>query len=198
MQTYSQTFTGAQTWALNIPGKYFITLECPAVVNVRFYKSGQKLDLGDITGLGVGLEVGPLAGLKEENAFDRVEIDIPSAGTFKIGIGNGAARYNNSVSSVTIVSNKVAQVAATQSTKAVTNASSTLLAANAARQSLQVQNKDAAGTLYLSIGVTPAVAANCIEIGPKGSYEFPAGTVDTQAIYAISNIASISVIVVEG
>lgn len=198
MQTYQQTFTGADKWVLNIPGKYFLTLVIPTACNYRFYKQGQKLALGDISSLGVGLEVGPLAGLKDDDAFDRVEVDIPAAGTYKIGIGSGAVRYNNSVATVTVGTNKVAQVSGVQATKTVTNASAVLVAANAARQSLIIQNKDAAGSIYLRFGAAAAVIADGIEIGPKGFYE-ASGVVDVQEIRAIGSIASnANVIVVEG
>lgn len=197
MQTYSQTFTGAQTWELNIPGKYFITLSCPSAVNIRFYKNGQKLDLGDITGLGNGLEVGPLAGLKEENAFDKVQIDIPGAGTYKIGIGNGAVRYNNSVATVTVGTNKVAQVTATQSQATVGVASAQLLAANPSRQSLMIQNRDTINSIYIRFGAAAATAANGIQIGPTGYFE-QTGAVDTQAIQAIGGAAGMNVVVLEG
>ncbi len=199
MQTYSQTFLAAQTWELNIPGKYFITLAIPTACNYKFFKAGKRLDLGEIKGLGVGLEVGPLAGLHDEYAFDRVEIEILAPGTYTVGVGDGAVRYNNSVASVTISTNRVPQTAAAQSTATVTSVSAQLVAANANRQSLQIQNKDAAGSIYLRVGAAGATVANGIEVGPKGSYEFPAGTVDTGVIHAIGNIASnANIVILEG
>lgn len=198
MQTYSQTFAAPETWVLNIGGKYFVTLDIPTACNYRFYRQGQKLDLGDIAGLANGLEVGPLAELKEPNAFDRVEIDILAAGTYKVGIGNGAVRYNNAVANVTIASNRIAQTSGTQTTKTVTNASAVLVAANANRQSLLIQNKDTSGSIYLRFGAAAATVADGVEIGPKGFYE--AGPiVDIQEIRAIGSIAfNANVIVVEG
>lgn len=112
MQTYNQTFAANTTWQLNVPGKYFVTLACTLSLNVRFYLGGKKLDLGDITGLLAGLEVGPLGGLNDPIAFDRVEIDVQAGDTVKVGIGNGATRYNRLVGSVDVLS--IAQAAILQ------------------------------------------------------------------------------------
>lgn len=189
MQTYTQTFAGNTTWVMNITGKYFVTLQCTNALNVRFYKAGSKLDLGDITGLGVGLEVGPLAGLKEEHAFDRVEIDVTGPDTIKVGIGNGAARYNNSLATVNVTqtvpvnSGSFANAAAT-----VTNASAQLVAANAARKYLLIQNNDATGTIYIAFGAA-ATLANGIKLTPGGTYEM-SEVQSTQAVFAIGSIAS--------
>ena len=51
MQTFSQSFTSSTTWTLNVPGKYFTTLACSNPINVRFYKGGKQLDLGQISQL---------------------------------------------------------------------------------------------------------------------------------------------------
>lgn len=103
MQTYTQTFAAAQTWKMNVPGKYFVLLQCGLACNARFYLGGKKLDLGDISQLLAGLEVGPLAGLTAPNAFDTVEVDVQAGDTVQIGIGNGQARYNRANASVTVV-----------------------------------------------------------------------------------------------
>lgn len=195
MQTYSQTFATNTTWVMNITGKYFVTLQCAHALNVRFYKAGSKLDLGDITGLGVGLEVGPLAGLKEEHAFDRVEIDVTGPDTVKVGIGNGAARYNNSLATVNvtqIVPVSSGSFVAAQAT--VTSASAQIIAANAARKYAMVQNNDATGIVYLQFGAAATIAAG-IKVAPGGAYEM-SEVQSTQAINAIGSIATQSNVVV--
>lgn len=199
MQTYSQTFAGATTWVLNVPGKYFTTLACNSAVNVRFFKGGKQLDLGQITGLLAGLEV-TLGELNDPAAaFDRVEIDVTAADTVQVGIGNGQARYNRSASSVTVVTNKQPQSGAFANTaKTVTNASAQLVAANSSRQYLLIQNKDTAGSVYVNFGAGAATTANGVKIEPGGSYEM-AATQSTQALQAIGDIASnANVLVVEG
>lgn len=199
MQTFTQTFAGATTWTLNVPGKYFTTLACGSTINVRFYKGGAKLDLGDITALLAGLEVGPMGGINDPMAFDRVEIDVQAGDTVQVGIGNGQTRYNRANASVVVTSNKNPQTAAFANTqKTVTNASAQIVAANATRQYLLVQNKDAAGIVYLNFGAGAATAANGIKIAAGGVFEM-AGVQSTQAIQAIGDIASnANVVLVEG
>jgi len=190
MQTYTQTFAAAQSWELNVPGKYFTTLGCTNVINVKFFKAGKKLDLGDITGLLAGLEV-------QNIDFDRVVIDVTAADTITVGIGNGNARYNRAQGSVTITSNKVAQMAPTQGLSTVTNVSANLKAANTARQYLFIMNRDAAGTIYINWQAT-ATAANGIPLAP-GQWIEMAQCVPTGTVRAIGDIASnANVLVVEG
>lgn len=108
MQTYTQSFGSAQTWRLDVPGRYFIIMAAAFAVNVRFFKGGRKLDLGDITNVLPGLEVGPLPDVKGDGiAFDRVEIDILVADTVQVGVGNGLVRYNRAQGSV-LVTNPLA------------------------------------------------------------------------------------------
>lgn len=196
MQTYSQTFAAPTTWELNVSGSYFTTLECESSVNVRFYKGGKLLDLGEIKGLMAGLDVTlPAEG---GAAFDRVQIDVQAGDTVKIGIGNGQARYNRGQASVTVITNVQPKSALFDNqAKTVTNVSAVLLAANAARQYMLIQNKDAIGALYLSFGKA-ATAANGVRIIPGGYFEL-VGTQCTQEIHAIGDIASnANVVTVEG
>lgn len=195
MQTYSQTFTGAQTWTLNIPGKYFVLLGCLNPCNVRFFKGGKKLELGDITGLLAGLEVtlGELADF--EAAFDRVEIDVTAADTVQVGIGNGQARYNRSQGNVAIT-NLTGSV--TQTQKTVTSAAAELLAVKAGRRYLLIQNNDATGIVYLNLSGAATVGSG-IKIAPGGSYVADASFCPSNAISAIGSIASnANIAVIEG
>lgn len=104
MQTYTQTFAANTTWKMNVPGKYFTTLQCSLAVNVRLYKGGKKLDLGDMSQLLAGLEVGPLANFDQPDAFDMVEVDVQAGDTVQIGIGNGLTRYNRANATVSVAS----------------------------------------------------------------------------------------------
>lgn len=191
MQTYRQTFAGAATWELNVSGQYFTTLECDNPVNVRLYKGGSMLNLGEIKGLLAGLEI-------SEVDFDRVQVETTAADTVQIGIGNGNARYNRQNAAVAITSTLQPKSGAFSNTqKTVTTASAQLVAFNVDRQYLLIQNKDAAGDIYVRFGVAATVATG-VKIGPGGSYEMNA-TQSTQAIFAIGSIASNSnVVVVEG
>jgi len=195
MQTYSQTFAGAQTWVMNIPGKYFVLLGCANPCNVRFYHGGKKLELGDITGLLAGLEV-TLGELGDtQPAFERVEIDVTGADTVQIGIGNGQARYNRSQGNVAITNTSGA---VTQTAPAVTNASAQLLAAKAGRRLLMIQNKDATGNVYITLNGAAATVGNGIQIAPGSSLILDVYA-PTSAINAIGDVANNpNVVVVEG
>lgn len=198
MQTYQQTFAAATTWELNIPGKYFTTLECTLPLNVRFYLGGKLLDAGEIRGLLSGLEM-TLGNIGDTGAaFDRVQIDVQAGDTVKIGIGNGQGRYNRGAASVTVTQNKV-PVSATfdNVAKTVTNASGVLMAANANRQYLLIQNQSASGEIWIAFGKA-ATTADGVRIIAGGAFEM-VGVCTTQEIRAIGSIASnTNVITVEG
>jgi hypothetical protein len=162
MQTYQQTFAGATTWQLNVPGSYFVTLQCTNTVNVRFYKGGKKLDLGDISGLLAGLEVGPIPttdGLPF--AFDRVEIDVTGADTIKVGIGNGMARYSRFNGTVDINSFAAGAAAIVQRPEAATGFYSSVgtLAANTADQIFSA-----------AANINGALLLNCAASDTQGTY----------------------------
>lgn len=112
MQTYGQTTTGAQTLKFDIPGKYFVLLATTLGVNIRFYKLGKKLDLGDISNLMAGVEATLGQPDDSEPAFTRVEIDTLGADTIQFGIGNGQVRYNRSQGNVAITSGTINNVQA--------------------------------------------------------------------------------------
>lgn len=194
MQSYQQTFAANTTWGMNVPGSYYSTLECTLPVNVRFYKGGTLLDLGEIKGLMSGLEVDFGRG---GNAFDRVEIDVQAGDTVKIGIGNGQARYNRGASTVTVSQNKTPQSASfLAQSKTVGLTSAALLAANANRQYLLVQNNDTANNIFVQFGSAATVAAG-VRIIP-GGYLLIDNCVPTQAINAIATVSNPNIIVVEG
>lgn len=191
MQTISQTFAAPQVWTLYMAGKYFTVIGADAPVNVRFFKSGKKLDLGDISGVLGGLEV-TLGDMHDtEPAFDQVQLDVP-AGAVSIGIGNGQARYNRQNATVQIT-NTGGAMANAQAT--VTNASTQLLVANATRRYVLIQNKDAIGNIWVNLGGATATQANGIKIPPGGNIEV-AWFAPTSAITAIGDLASNANIVV--
>jgi hypothetical protein len=195
MQTFTQSFTGSTTWTLNVPGKYFTTLACSNPINVRFYHGGKQLDLGQISQLLAGLEV-TLGNIGDtEAAFDRIEIDVTGTDTVQVGIGNGQARYNRSQGSVAVTNVRGAM---TNTAATVTNASAQLVAANASRNYLLIQNNNTSGDIYVRLDGGAATTATGVKIPAGGSYEL-IGYVPTGAITAIGSIASnANVVVVEG
>lgn len=86
----------------------------------------------------------------------------------------------------------------TNAQKTVTNISAQLVAANAARRYLLIQNNDTAGIVYVRVDGTAVVTGFGIKIAPGASYELQ-GFVPTGAIHAGGSIASnANVVVVEG
>lgn len=85
----------------------------------------------------------------------------------------------------------------TNTNPAVTNASSVILAANAGRKFLMIQNKDAAGNIYIVFGAAATVALG-IKIAPGQTLTLDA-KVPAGGINAIGDIANNpNVVVVEG
>lgn len=189
MQTFTQTFAGVSTWEINLPGKFFTVINCNNPVNIRLYSQGKSLDLGEIKGIGAGIEIG---GMVEGVSFDRIQLDTTAADTVTIAIGNGQSRYNRTGQT------KVAQVVPTNTAKTVTNASAQLVAQNTTRQYMLIQNKDVTGSIYVNFGAGAATTSNGVQIAPGGSYEMDT-VVPTTAIQAIGSIANnANIVVVEG
>lgn len=122
-----------------------------------------------------------------------------ASGSVRVGVGKvNVSRVSLSGSvGASIVINKAAQASYVQASKTATPASSQLLAANAARQYLLIQNKDNTGFIWLFFGAAPATPANGVRIGPGGNFEptvLPVGAV--QVVGDIANNANI--VVVEG
>lgn len=79
----------------------------------------------------------------------------------------------------------------------VTNVSQVLVAANANRKYLLIQNKDAAGIVYVTFNAA-ATAANGVRLQPNSSYELNFA-VPVDSVSLIGDIASnANVVVVEG
>lgn len=195
MQSYTQTFASAQTWTLNVPGKFFTVLACNTNVNIRLYKNSKRLDLGEIVNIGAGIEIG---GFNSGVDFDKVEIDIAGADTVQVGIGNGQARYNRNVSNTIMLTNKQSQSGSLVNAAATVGlASGTLLAANTARQYLLVQNTGNSGNIFITFGAGAATLTTGIKIAPGGFYE-QTDLISTQAVQAIGDAAGIPAVVVQG
>lgn len=190
MQTYSQAITAAGTWRLGVPGSYFRLLSLTYPVDVQFlrhgtvvFTAGQVLD---------GFWSKPAGG------FDEVMITSASAQTVTLGITTGDAGYDRAVGSVSVTNQPVNNGILTDTAQTVTNASGQLLAPNAARRFLLVQNKDAAGNIFLTFDGGAATVANGVKIAPGGSLILDVYA-PTGAVMAIGDIASnANVVTVEG
>lgn len=90
----------------------------------------------------------------------------------------------------------ISAVTMTTTAPTVTNASTTILAANTARKNLLIQNNDAAGIVYLNFTTTATTAH--LKLSP-GQSLFLTGIVPVTAVRAIGSIASnANVVVIEG
>ncbi len=118
-----------------------------------------------------------------------------SAGVYENLVSDGAGHLIVNTAGVSSVGNTVAM---TFSGVNLTNAGTTqLIAANALRKSLLIQNKST--TLNMSVGVTsPVTATNSLDLVPGASY-YTTYNASTQAWYGIGAAAGItSAVVAEG
>lgn len=173
------------------PGDFFRLLDCDFPVDVTYYKNGQEIARAE----------GVAEGYAEK--FERTEFDrwtISSATTqtlqFVARLGNSVNYDAPPTGSVDIKNKRGAFV---QTTPTVTSASAQLLAANASRSYLLIQNNSTTGDIFVRLDGAAATTANGIRIpGNGGSYELQDYN-PTGAVTAIGSIASNpNIVIVEG
>lgn len=142
------------------------------------------------------------------SAFSRLRLSHADAAeqsvTVYIGKGTraGSSKVGGAISVVggsISVSNIPANGGAFANTgKTVINASAQLLAANASRRFLLIQNKDPGGNIWVTLDGSAATEGNGVKIVPGGSLILDSYA-PTGAIYAIGDIASnANIVTVEG
>ena len=182
------TIGAGQTLEYFEPGDFFRLMEAASAVDVRFYYLGAEVSRADNV----------LEGYAERfrnGQFDRVQITSASSQAIQFVIRNGAdvAYDKTPTGDVTLGTG-----AFTQAQKTVTNASGLVMAANASRRYLLIQNNDASGDIYITVDGSAATTAKGIKVPAGGALELstyaPAG-----AVYAIGSIASnANIVAVEG
>ncbi len=183
---YTVTLTAGGTQKLFVAGEFFKIISATGAVLVRS-------EFGALSGIqgGQGLEDTP---------FKYLDFTDLSGAPNVLSVVIGDRRFidTRSTGTVALSSTVVARLGTvTSAAFNVTNASQTLLAANAARQYLCVQNNDGVGIVYVNLAGAAATAANSIRLDPGDSYE-PA-TVPVGAITVIGSLAANgNVVVVEG
>ncbi len=182
---YTFQLAANQTYRLQVQGHYFKLISTTGIIDVQA-KFG-RLE-GMLTGQGL-----------EKTPFDDL-IFINSSGadnTVKVLVGDENF-IDAFTGNMTIVAGKQPQSSSfVNAQKTVINVNAELLAANAARQYLIIQNKDLYGKIYISFGAA-ATVGNGLEIGPGGAFELP-GAISTQQIFSIGSIAAnTNVVTVEG
>lgn len=185
-QIYEFDIAANATFILKVAGEYFKIMGATAPVDVR-------AEWGKLAGLisGQGLENTPFSYLELTNTSG-------SANTVRVLVGDRNF-VDGMAGSISVSANTVARVSGlASSSKTVTSASAQLLAANAGRSYLLIQNNHASGAIFINFGAA-ATLAGCIKIIPGGAFELGAGLSCTDAVHAIGDIASnASVVAVEG
>ncbi|MHB1430404.1 MAG: hypothetical protein ACYCVW_17105 [Rhodocyclaceae bacterium] len=151
------------------------------------------------TGESIELEQGDAANLSK---FRRVKVLHADAAQQAIVfyVGNGTSADSSKVGgSIGISSMPAVAVAMTQTANAVGVASAQLVAANAARRFLLIQNTDAAANVFLNVAGAAAVLDQGIKLPPGASVLFDVAT-PSGAVFAIASAATAAgaVVVVEG
>ncbi len=160
-----------------------------ADVEVYFYRNGAEI--GRVQNIGAGYAE------RFPSGYDRLTIASASGGqvAYVARLG-GDVKYDTPPNGNVTVTNTSGSIADTE--KTVTSASAELVAAKAGRRYLLIQNKDAAGIVYISFGKAAVVGAG-VKIAPGGSYVADANYCPSNQIFAIGSIASnANVCVVEG
>lgn len=182
---YEFTLAGNASRRIQVAGRYFKILAADGELSVT-------APFGTLSPLtsGQGLENTP---------FNELYVTDVSGVSNTIRIVVASEKFiDGSLGDVAVTSTKAPTLANVTSAAAnVTNASGNLLAANATRQYLFVQNNDSTGIVYLNLAGAVATAANSIKLMPGESFEPPYAPVGV--ITAIGSIAANgNVIVVEG
>lgn len=169
-------------------GRFFRLMEATAPVTVRYYLRGAEIAAAE----------GVSGGYAEKFAEGFDKVTLVSATTQAVQF---VARLSSEVAYDAPPTGDVAITntsgAFDQDTKTVTSASTVLVAANAARRYLLIQNRHATADVYLNLKGVAATVADGVHIPAGASLEL-SGYVPNNAIEAIGSIASnTSVIVVE-
>lgn len=185
-QIYEFDIPANGTFILKVAGEYFKIMGVSAPVDVR-------AEWGKLAGLitGQGLE---------NSQFSYLELTNTGAGVNSVRVLVGDRNFvDGMVGSISVSSNTVARVTGlASSAKTVTSTSAQMLAANAGRSYLLIQNNHGSASIFINFGAA-ATLAGCIKIAAGGAYELGAGLVCTDAIHAIGDTASnANIVTVEG
>lgn len=189
MRTQTQTINGIQR--INIPGKLFRLLSTVNAVDVALFCNGASVSAAQQVEAGFWV--------KENDGFDAVEITTGASEAVKFLIAeNGEAGEDRTVGSVYVLNQPATAGAFVNASATVTSSSATLIAANANRRYLLIQNNDASGDIYVRLDGSAATTSTGIKIAAGGSYECQ-GYAPTGAVTAIGSIASnANIVTVEG
>lgn len=183
-QIYAVPLTANGSYRLLVAGQYFKILSATGAVRV-------ESEFGALSGLiaGYGLEDTP---------FSYLYITDQSGATNQVSIVVGDEKFVDTrvTGSVTFGPLNTSFVGAASN---VTNASAQVLAANASRKYLLIQNNAASGDIYIRLDGGVVTTANGIKISSGGGAYELSTVVPSGAITAIGSVAlNPDVIIVEG
>lgn len=174
MRNYSQTFSGAGTWNLQVGGDFLRLISSPDVVDVKFFRNGAEVH--SAVGMDSGFWVKPAGG------FDRVDVTSATAQTVKIMVGTGEGGYDQlPIDQAVTVTNTAAVSVGTSATA--------LVAQKMTRRGLRFTNDGTVDVYIGGAGVT--VAGGAVKIAPGRTWiENDAAPA---AWYGVASIAAQSV-----
>jgi len=188
MLTINTTIQAGQTVKFTDQGNFLRVMSAVAALTVRTYKTGQVLT----ESVGVG------AGYAEEfsDYFNEVEIYSATTQAIQLVIRLGSKVYFDAPPTGNVnISGQVHTVqdnvngVFSQNRATLTNVNQTILAANANRRYLMIQNNDTAQTMRVSLNGSAATPSTGFRVPPSGSLEVPNFAV-TGAINVIMEAAS--------
>ncbi len=185
----NEPFTAGQVKAYYARGDFF-RLESASLVNVDFYRGG-KLLAENLRSASSGYYANP------EGGFDEVRVTAPGAQTVVLDVYQGRVGADRVTGAVALTNGPTG--AHTPAAKAITNTSAQILAANAGRKYVLIQNSHASLSLWVRCDGAAATAdAACLEIPAGGVWE--PGFIPTGEISGIRSSASAgnNVHVIEG
>lgn len=161
----SETFAASTPKLFNIRGNFFRLATASAAVDVDFFKDGRPL-AENLRAATAAWWANP------EGGFDQVSITSSGSQLVEADIYAGRVGSDAVGGSVSVTSGPAGAHA--PAAKAVTNSSAVILAANAARKYLLIQNAHASLDLWVRCDGTAATAdASCIKIPAGGVWEPP-------------------------
>lgn len=188
MLTINTTLTAGQTVKYTDLGNFLRVMSATANLTVRTYQNGRVLT----ESVGVG------AGYAEEfgDTFNEVEVYSATAQTIQLVIRNGSKVYFDAPPTGNVaVAGQVHTIqdnvngAFTQSRASVSNTNTQILAANANRRYLLIQNNDTSAYMRVSLNGSAATVTTGFRIAAGGTLEVPNYAV-TGAINVIMETAS--------
>lgn len=160
MTTKNETFNGLREYPIR--GRYFELLTTEAPVDLKFFDRDGNV-IADDQDMEAGYWV-DRRGLPEVAAFERFEITTSSNQAVKFIVTDGLSGTKRASTSTTLTDRAGTH---TLDGVAITNVDALIVAANAARKYLQIQNQDAANDLFITTDGSAATAdAEAVRIRP--------------------------------